>query len=61
MYGLTQADILVNQLFAHRLAINGYHQTTLTPVIWRHATRPIQFNLVVDDFGVQKRTCPTPH
>jgi hypothetical protein len=24
-----------------------------TPGLWRHVTRPIQFTLVVDDFGVQ--------
>jgi hypothetical protein len=26
---------------------------TITPGLWRHVTRPIQFILVVDDFGVQ--------
>jgi hypothetical protein len=53
MYGLPQAGILANQLLARRLAIHGYHQTTFTPVLWRHVTRPVQFTLVVDDFGVQ--------
>jgi hypothetical protein len=53
MYGLPQAGILTNQLLAHRLAIHGYHQTKCTPGLWRHVTRPIQFTLVVDDFGVQ--------
>jgi hypothetical protein len=53
MYGLPQAGILANQLLARRLAIHGYHQTTFTPGLWRHVTRPIQFTLVVDDFGVQ--------
>jgi hypothetical protein len=53
MYGLPQAGILVNQLLAHRLAIHGYHQTKFTPGLWRHVTHPIQFTLVVDDFGVQ--------
>jgi hypothetical protein len=53
MYGLPQAGILANQLLARRLAIHGYHQTKLTPGLWRHLTRPIQFALVVDDFGVQ--------
>jgi hypothetical protein len=53
MYGLTQAGILTNQLLARRLAIHGYHQTKFTPGIWRHATRPIQFTLVVDDFDVK--------
>jgi hypothetical protein len=53
MYGLPQAGILTNQLIAPCLAIHGYHQTKFTPGLWRHVTRPIQFNLVVDDFGVQ--------
>jgi hypothetical protein len=53
MNGLPQAGILMDQLLAHRLAIRGYHQAKFTPGIWRHVTRPIQFTLVVDDFGVQ--------
>jgi hypothetical protein len=53
MYGLPQAGILENQLLARRLAIHGYHQTKFTPGLWRHVTHPIQFTLVVDDFGVQ--------
>jgi hypothetical protein len=53
MYGLPQAGILANQLIAHRLAIHGCHQTKFTPGLWRHVTRPIQYTLVVDDFGVQ--------
>ena len=24
-----------------------------TPGLWRHVTRPVQFSLVVDDFGVK--------
>jgi hypothetical protein len=53
MYGLPQAGILANQLLARRLAIHGYHQTKFTPGLWQHVTRPIQFTLVVDDFGVK--------
>jgi hypothetical protein len=53
VYGLPQAGILDNQLLARRLAIHVYHQTKFTPGLWRHLTRPIQFTLVVDDFGVQ--------
>jgi hypothetical protein len=53
MYGLPQAGILDNQLLACRLAIHGYNKTKCTPCIWLHVTRPIQFTLVVDDFGVQ--------
>jgi hypothetical protein len=53
MYGLSQAGILANQLLARRLAIHGYHKTEFTRGLWHHVTRPIQFTLVVDDFGVQ--------
>jgi hypothetical protein len=53
IYGLPQAGILTNQLIAHRLAIHGYHQTKFTPGLWRNVTLPIQFTLVVGDFGVQ--------
>jgi hypothetical protein len=53
MYGLPQAGILSNQLLGRRLAIHGYHQTKSTPGLWRHVTHPIQFTLLVDDFGVQ--------
>jgi hypothetical protein len=53
MYDLPQSVILANQLLARRLAIHGYHQTKFTPRLWRHVTRPIQFTLVVDDFGVK--------
>jgi hypothetical protein len=53
MYGLPQAGIIANQLLARRIAIHGYHRTEFTLGLWRHVTRPIQFTLVVDDFGVQ--------
>jgi hypothetical protein len=53
MYGLPQPGILSNQLLARRLAIHGYHKTKFTSGLWRHVTHPIQFTLVVDDFGVQ--------
>jgi hypothetical protein len=53
MYGLPQAGIFVKQLIALRLAIHGYHETKFKPGPWRHVTRPIQFTVVVDTFGVQ--------
>jgi hypothetical protein len=53
MYGLPQSEILSNQHITLRLAIHGYHQTKFAPGLWRHVTLPIQFTLVVDDFGVQ--------
>jgi len=32
---------------------HGYHQSKLVPGLWKHNTRPMQFTLVVDDFGVK--------
>ncbi len=53
MYGLPQAGLLANKLLARRLAHYGYFQTEHTPGLWKHSWRPIQFVLVVDDFGVE--------
>ncbi len=52
MYGLPQAGIIAQQLLEKRLEKHGYHQSTATPGLWTHNTRPISFTLVVDDFGV---------
>jgi hypothetical protein len=53
MYGLPQAGLLANELLEKRLNKHGYHQSKLVPGLWKHDTRPIQFTLVVDDFGVK--------
>jgi hypothetical protein len=53
MYGLPQAGIIAQQLLETRLAVHGCHQSTTTPGLWRHDTRPICFTLVVDDFRVK--------
>ena len=53
MYGLPQAGLLANELLAKRLNKHGYHQSKLIPGLWRHEWRPIQFTLVVDDFGIK--------
>ena len=53
MYGLPQAGLLANELLEKRLNKHGYHQSRLVPGLWKHDTRPIQFTLVVDDFGVK--------
>ena len=53
MYGLPQSGLLANQLLEKRLNRHGYHQSKLVPGLWKHDTRPIQFTLVVDDFGVK--------
>ena len=53
MYGLPQAGILANKLLKKRLEPYGYYEVQHTPGLFRHKTRPIQFTLVVDDFGVK--------
>jgi len=53
MYGLPQAGLLANELLEKCLNKHGYRQSKLVPGLWKHDTRPIQFTLVVDDFGVK--------
>jgi hypothetical protein len=53
MYGLPQAGLLANELLEKRLQEHGYRQSKLVPGLWKHDWRPIQFTLVVDDFGVK--------
>lgn len=53
IYGLPQGGILANKLLRERLAPHGYYEVAHTPGLWRHVTRPIQFSLIVDDFGVK--------
>ena len=36
-----------------RLASEGFYEVAHTPGLWKHISRPIQFSLVVDDFGVK--------
>ena len=52
MYGLPQASMLANKLLKRRLAKHGYYEVCHTPGYWRHMWQPIDFTLVVDDFGV---------
>ena len=52
MYGLAQASMLANKLLKHQLAKHGYYEVHHTPGYWRHMWRPIDFTLVVDDFGM---------
>ena len=53
MYGLKQAGIIANKLLKKRLSKYGFAPTKHTHGLWRHETRPIQFTLVVDDFGIE--------
>jgi hypothetical protein len=53
MYGLPQAGILANGRLAVHLKTFGCLATKHTPRMFRHATRPISFCLVVDNFLVK--------
>ncbi len=53
MYGNPQAGLLANELLEKQLNSHGYHQSKIVPGLWKHNTRPIQFTLVVNDFGVK--------
>ena len=53
IYGLPQARKLANEFLRKKLAPHGYFEVKHTPGLWKHVSRPIQFTLVVDDFGVK--------
>jgi hypothetical protein len=52
MYGLLQVGILAQELLEQHLNEHGYHQSPITPGLWRHNYRPILFTLCVDNFGI---------
>ena len=53
MYGLSQDGLLENELLEKKINTRGYRQSKLVPGIWTHDWRPVQFTLVVDNFGVK--------
>ena len=53
MPGLKQAGRIASDRLTTHLAKFGYAPVARTPSLWKHATRPITFSLVVDDFGVK--------
>ena len=59
MYGLPQAGILANQLLQRKLEPHGYRPVPITPGLWTHDTRKLQFALVVDDFGLKTQIATT--
>ena len=52
-YGLPQSGKLANDLLRTRLNKAGYFEAPTTAGLWKHSWRPIQFVLIVDDFGVK--------
>ena len=53
MPGLKQAGKIANDRLKAHLAKYGYTHVPRTPALWKHATRPTIFTLVVDDFGIK--------
>ncbi|KAL7545082.1 hypothetical protein ACHAWF_008444 [Thalassiosira exigua] len=53
MYGLPWADTLADKVLHKHLAPLRYYKCAHTSGLWRHVTRPIQFTLVVNNFGVK--------
>ena len=52
-YGLPQSGRLANDLLHTRLEKEGYYEAATTLGLWIHKWRPIQFFLLVDDFGIE--------
>ena len=53
IYGLPQAGVLAKKQLQRKLAKHGYYEVNHALGLWRHVTRPVQFSLVVGDFGVK--------
>ena len=53
MYGLKQAGFIANKQLNEVLGKAVYYASKHTPGLFLHKTRPINFTLVVDDFGIK--------
>ena len=53
MYGLPQAGKTANDKLKLLLTKFGNEPAPITPGLWRHKIPPLQFSLVVDDFGIK--------
>ena len=53
IYVLPQSGKLANEYLGKKIAPHGYYEVKHTPGLWKHISHPIQFTLVVDDFGVK--------
>ena len=53
MYGLPQAGKIANDKLKLHLTKFVYEPSPINPGLWRHQTHPLQFSLVVDDFGIK--------
>ena len=53
MYGLPHSGLLANELLEKRLNKRGYQQSKLVPGLWHYKWQPVQFTLVLDNFGTK--------
>ena len=53
MYELPQTGRMAHDALVKHLEPYGYHPSSKTPRIWKHNSRPINFTLVVNYFGVK--------
>ena len=52
-YGLPRFRKLANDLLRTQLENSGYYKAATTPGLWHHKWHPIQFVLILDDFGIE--------
>ena len=57
IYGIPQAGKLANEFLKKKLEPHGYFEVKHTPGLWKQNSCPLQFTLVVDDFGVKYKRC----
>ena len=53
LYRLKESGKIANKDIVDYLSSFGYHESTITPGLFKHATRNISFTLVVDDFDMK--------
>ena len=53
MYGLPQSGKIAHEALVKHLDPYGYNLSIKNPGIWKHNSRPINFTLVADYFGVK--------
>jgi hypothetical protein len=53
MYGLPHVGSNSHNELEERLNKEGYYKSPFVPALWKHKTRPTQFVLIVDNFGIK--------
>ena len=61
MPGLKQAGKIANDWLRTHMKKYDYSPMSRTPALWKHATRPTIFVLVVDDFDIKYESLQDAH